>query len=325
MSAPSSLPLAVLSNRGLVAIQGDDARGFLQRLVTNDMTQVSVTHAAYSSLLTPQGKILFDFFIVETAQGFLIDCQKERVNELIKRLMLYKLRAAIIVTDESAALGVYATWADGPQHLAMPHIAGAQKNAVMNDGIAYMDPRLAALGARLILAKDKALTALKTAGFELNDMTHYDAERIRHGLPAAGQDFKAEEDFPLECNFEELNAIDFKKGCYIGQEVTSRTKRRGIVRKRLVPVRVEGALPPPGTQILAGMQAIGEMRSGLGTYAIALLRLDKTSDAFASGIQLMAAQTRLIPLKPEWAAFDLDDWRSSDADHAPDGKFNHTS
>jgi folate-binding protein YgfZ len=308
MDGRMSSPLAPLVDRGFVRVFGQGIHDFLQRLITNDIGHVGPARAIYAALLTPQGKIQFDFFITTIDDGgFLIDISRAQLEEFIRRLNLYKLRAAVEISDASPDFLAYALWGDGPGRLGLPNAAGAQKSIA--GGVAFIDPRLAALGARLLMRKSTATENVAQLRGEAATLIDYDTHRLAHGIPCSPQDFEPENSFPLESNFEELNAIDFHKGCYVGQEVTSRTKRRGTVRKRLLPVHLEGIAPPRGTAVMASGRDIGEMRSGRGHRALALLRLDKMSEAYTAGAHLVAGDSRVIPLKPEWAAFDLDDWR----------------
>lgn len=269
-----------LSERGVLRVGGPDARSFLQGLVTNNIDLAQQDRAVYAALLTPQGKFLFDFFIsADPADNaaLLLDCDGARMADLVKRLTMYKLRAKVEIEDISATQGVAVSW----------HADGA---AVAATDTQRADPRLAAMGARAILPRNR-LSAIDGKAAE------WHRHRIGLGVGDAAADFEPDRSFPLEVNLDLLNGIDFHKGCFVGQEVTSRTKRRGSVRKRLVPCNVEGDLPPPGTPIKAIMREVGMVFSGDRETArvLALLRLDLIKDA-----TLEAGPSGLVPDIPGW-------------------------
>lgn len=278
-----SLKASILPERGVLRVGGAEARAFLQNLVTNNVDLADGTRAVYSGLLTPQGKFLFDFFIaVDPAKGgdaLLLDCDGARIGELQKRLNFYKLRAQVTIEDVSASHKVMAIWGgDAPKG-------------------AFADPRLAALGARLIAADPKV------AGAEAATPADYHHHRIALGVGDAAHDFEPDRTFPLEVNFEEMNGVDFQKGCFIGQEVTSRTKRRGTVRKRLLPCTVEGDMPKPRTPVRSVGREVGTVFSvdREGGWVLALLRLD-----LLNGAPLEIGDATLTPHKPAWAHFELE-------------------
>jgi folate-binding protein YgfZ len=265
---------AFLADRGVVRVEGADASDFLQGMLTNDVARLAAGEARYAALLTPQGKILFDF-IVARAPGepavFLIDCPAALAGDLAKRLAIYKLRAKVAIADDSAALGVVADWGDGP-------IAA---------GLVYVDPRAAGLGRRAILARGQA-QALGVAGLET-----YEALRIHLGAPKGGVDFPYGDAFPHDADMDLFNGVDFAKGCYVGQEVVSRMKHRGLARKRVVRVRLAGPAPAPGTPVNDGALAIGALGAAAGAEALALLRLDRVAEARAAGRSLTAGAIEL--------------------------------
>ena len=219
-----------------------------------------------------------------------------------RRLALYKLRAKVTLGPAAEGLAVTAAFGSGAlAALDLPEEAGAARPFA--EGIAFVDPRLAALGARLVAPRDTAAAALSALGFREAEFTDYDRRRLENGVPDGSRDLPIEKAILLEAGFDELNGVDWQKGCYVGQELTARTKYRGLVKKRLMPVRLVGALPAPGTPItLAGREA-GEMRSGSDGIALALLRLDAVAEAAASGQSLLAGTTQLEPLRPSWAQF----------------------
>jgi hypothetical protein len=298
----SALRYTVLEDRGVLALAGEDARAFLQGLVSNDVTKVTPARAVYAALLTPQGKFLHDFFVAELAGALLLEGEKVRLADLKRRLGLYKLRAKVTFDDRSEALAVAALFGEGAlDALALVNDAGAAR--AFAGGIVFTDPRLSAAGARAIAPKDDLRAAAARAGFTAADASAYDRARIALGLPDGCRDLEIEKAILLENGFDELNGIDWNKGCYMGQELTARTKYRGLVRKRLMPVTIEGPVPPFGTPVRLGGQEAGEMRSGQDGLGLALLRLEKVEEALAAGAPLSAGGAKLTPQKPAWAKF----------------------
>jgi folate-binding protein YgfZ len=293
----------VLEDRGVLAITGDDARTFLQGLISNDINKVTPTRAIHAALLTPQGKYLHDFFIAEAADGtLLLDGERARLDDLAKRLKLYKLRAKVVIEDQSDAWRVIALpGADAPasQNLdAAPGTAEAK-----NGGVIYVDPRLPALGVRAILPAEgqDAFFAALPAG----DRAAYDILRLGLGVPDGSRDMVVDKSILLESGFDELNGVDWKKGCYMGQELTARTKYRGLIKKRLLPVEIEGALPEAGTPVTLDGKEVGEVRStaaaGSGGRGLALIRLEHLEAG-----PFEAAGAKITPRKPDWAVFQTE-------------------
>ena len=263
---------AFLADRGVVRVEGEDAPGFLQGLLTNDVLALAAGEARYAALLTPQGKILFDFLVLRAPgapAAFLLDCPKALAADLARRLAIYKLRAKVAILDESAALGVVADWGD-----AADLAAGA---------MVYADPRAAALGRRAILPRDAA-EAIGEAG-----LAAYEAGRIAAGAPKGGVDFAYGDAFPHDVDMDLLNGVDFKPGCYVGQEVVSRMKHRGEARRRVVKVRLSGAAPEPGAPVTDGALAVGALGGAAGDRALALVRVDRVAAALAAGRPLTTA------------------------------------
>jgi folate-binding protein YgfZ len=273
---------ALLPDRGVVKVAGTDARKFLNGLVTTDLLRAASPR--YAALLTPQGKIIVDFMVIEAADGLLIDCPRALAEALVERLGFYKLRAKVAVENRSDVLGVMAIW-DG---------------AAAGDSC-YPDPRLPQLGLRCIVpAPQAAATAI---GAELVDAAAYEAHRIGLGVPSGGQDFAYGDAFPHEADMDQLNGVDFQKGCYVGQEVVSRMEHRGSARTRVVPVAFAGAAPATGTAVTAAGRSVGTIGSAAGDRGLALMRLDRVDEALAAGAALMAGDTQLRLTKPAWARF----------------------
>lgn len=292
----------LLRERGLLTVAGPDRRSFLQGLVSNDVERVGPGQAIYAALLTAQGKYLHDFFIAELGDAFALDCEAARLADLQRRLGLFRLRAKVTLGPADSALVVAAAFGPGAlAALGLPEEPGAA--VPFAGGLAFVDPRLAALGARLIVPREAGVAALREAGLIEHDFAAYDRLRLQCGVPDGSRDLTIEKAILLESGFDELNGVDWNKGCFIGQELTARTKYRGLVKKRLMPVKVEGSLPPPGTIIMLGEQEAGEMRSGQDGTALALVRLDAFEAARQGGNVLRAGDAQVKPLKPDWARF----------------------
>lgn len=294
----------VLEDRGVLALTGDDARTFLQGLISNDINKVTPTQAIHAALLTPQGKYLHDFFIVETADGtLLLDGERARLDDLAKRLKLYKLRAKVTIEDQSDQWRIAALPGG-----AGTDVLGSEPGAAMtkDGGVLFADPRLTALGARAILPADGAEATLSELGLSSGDRAAYDILRLSLGVPDGSRDMIVDKSILLESGFDELNGIDWKKGCYMGQELTARTKYRGLVRKRLLPVEIEGALPEAGTPVTLNGKEVGEVRSavadGTGGRGLAMIRLEHLE----AGGPFEAAGAKITPRKPDWVVFQTE-------------------
>jgi len=295
----SAASYSLLPHRSVIAIGGPDRAEFLQGLISNDINKVDGTRAIYSGFLTAQGRYLHDFFVAEIGDVFYLDCERDRLDDLRRRLSLYKLRAKATLADEDGLVAAAAFGPGAAERLGLGTEPGAARPFA--GGVAMTDPRLPALGARLLLPRQDAETALQAAGLAPAEAAVYDRWRLQHGVPDGSRDIEVERGFLLESNFEELHGVDFQKGCYVGQELTARTKYRGVVRKRLMRVDVEGPLPAPGTPIHLGETEAGEMRSGRDGIGLALIRLEQLEKA--AGAPLSAGDARIRPVKPDWAAF----------------------
>jgi hypothetical protein len=280
---------SLLPSRGVVRVRGGDAPKYLQGLITNDIGKVHGTSAIHAGLLSPQGKILFDFFVVPDGDGFLLDVAQDKTAELVQRLMFYRLRAKVEIADEPA-LEVAAAWEGTPR---LP--AGV---------VVYADPRLATLGVRMMLPKDTNLAML---GCDRRSEADYHAARIALGVPEGGRDYAFGEAFPHEALFDQLRGVDFAKGCFVGQEVVSRMEHRGTARKRIVPVEGDTPLPRPGTSIDAEDLSLGELGSVSGTSGLAMIRLDRAEAALADGKALTAGGVKIALRHPSFARFTVPD------------------
>ena len=268
---------AFLPDRGVVKITGEDARNFLNGLVTIDVTLLEPGLGRFGALLTPQGKITIDFLITEAPSGhgcgFLVDCPRPLAQSLSDKLGFYKLRAKVTVENLSDSLGVIVAWDGEP---------------AMKPDLAFADPRDAALGWRILAPQDLAPKVAGLIGAELSDSASYEAHRIALGVPRGGLDFMYGDAFPHETNMDRLHGVDFDKGCYVGQEVVSRMQHRGTARTRTVRITLDGAPPEAGSTILAGDRQIVTIDSTSGHNGLAPIRTDRVTDALDAGLALTA-------------------------------------
>ncbi|WP_395017261.1 YgfZ/GcvT domain-containing protein [Dongia sp.] len=290
---------AIDTFRSPVAVEGEDRQTFLQGLISNDTQRVSQTQAIFSAFLTAQGKFLHDFSVAEVEGRYLLDPETERRADLIKRLSMYRLRSKVKVVDAAAdwAVVVFA----GPGALArlgLAPTAGLAKP--LSGGVVFVDPRLPALGARAFLPRAEAEATARNAGFSAAPIETFEQLRVALGVPSGSRDLIPDKGILLENGFEELHAIDWDKGCYMGQELTARTRYRGLVRKRLLPVEISGAAPAPGTALMLGGVEAGELRSlgPDGKSGLAMVRLEHLDRARAEG--LTAGEATLRPSVPDW-------------------------
>jgi folate-binding protein YgfZ len=283
---------SLLLDRGVVKVDGADARRFLNGLFTSDIEALTPETPRFAALLTPQGKILFDGIIaaVPPADGtaLFIDCPRALALGLVERLNFYKLRAKVIVEDLSEILAVLAVW-DG--------------TATTEYGLVYPDPRLPALGFRVMVPPHLAEAAAGDLGASLVASEAYETHRIALGVPRGGVDFAYGDAFPHEADMDQLNGVDFEKGCYVGQEVVSRIEHRARARSRIVPVAYDEFAPEDGVPVMAGERAVGTMGSAAGGRGLAMLRLDRAGEALAAGATLSAGGVPLRLVKPDWARF----------------------
>jgi hypothetical protein len=292
----------VLDERGVVALQGPDTRRFLQDLITNDVERVQPDQGVYAALLTPQGKYLFDFFVLQDGDRLLLETERARLGDLVKRLLLYRLRAKVEIEDVSEHLAVAALVGDDiASKLDLADRPGACRP--LDQGFVMIDPRLSALGARALLPPNRLRDGLEQLGFMPTKPAAYDQRRIRLGVPDGSRDLVVEKSTLLENGFEELHGIDFQKGCFVGQELTARMKYRGLVRKRLMPVSFSRPPPEPGTIVRCGSREAGEMRSCADGHGLALLRLERIAEAKEAATPLLADGTAVVPDKPDWVNF----------------------
>jgi tRNA-modifying protein YgfZ len=282
------MPSVHLADRGVVRVSGEDAKTFLDNLITCDLDKVSPEAARFGALLTPQGKILFDFLVFQAPEeiggAYYLDVLKVYAPDLAKRLGFYKLRAKVAVEDLSGSLGVVAGW-DAPQ---------PDDDA----GLVVEDPRLPALGWRAIVATQDAAEFAKDAA------DTYHAHRIGLGVPEGGRDFLFGDALPHEALMDQLNGVDFDKGCYVGQEVVSRMQHRGTARTRIVPALYEGGFAADlGVEVTAGDKLLGKTGTGAEGRGLVMIRLDRTEDALRTGAPIRAGGIPVRLEKPSWVRF----------------------
>jgi len=283
--------LALLPDRGVVSVAGADAAKLLQGVITNDMDLIEGQGALHAGLLSPQGKILFEFFVVRSPEGYCLETGRTKAAELAERLKMYKLRADVEIKDVSADYTVAAIWGG----VYAPR--GVGKTPLW-----FADPRLQQLGYRELttLRSDWALGGEQCDSATQDD---YHAHRVALGVPEGGRDYAFGDAFPHEALFDQLNGVSFEKGCYVGQEVVSRMQNRGTARKRVVPVVAERPLPERGTAIVAGGVELGRLGSVAGPRGLALLRLDRVAEFAEKDEALWANEVPLRVQLPVWAHF----------------------
>ena len=272
----------LLRDRGVIEVAGTEATGFLQRLITNSVLNIPKGEGRYAGLLTPQGKLLFDFFVVPLPEGpgtgYLIDCAGGQTADLVKRLNLHKMRANIAIEDKSKDFAVAA-------------IFGGEV-ATGTEGVFYRDTRGPSMGLRVIVSRE-AVPRLDRA-----EASRYEAHRVTQGVPKGGVDFRYGDAFVHDVNLDLMNGVDFKKGCYVGQEVVARVHYRNSARKRIVKIHFDGPAPAPGTQIMAGETNIGHVGSTAGVEGLAMVRLDRLEEARVAGVALKAGDVAVAVTLP---------------------------
>lgn len=276
------MPIASLSHRAILRLSGEDRRGFLQGLISNDVQRCQTGHALYAALLTPQGKFLHDLFLVDGGDALLIDVEAGRRDDMRQRLEHHKLRSRVAIEDQSDVFALYAAWNEA----APPTIP---------NGFTYQDPRLPELGWRVIAPRHAA----QGLGEVVSPLA-YDRHRLALGVGDGSRDMIIGQSTLLEGNFDLLHGISWDKGCYMGQELTARTHYRGLVKKRLFPVSIAGETPEAGTPIFLDTVEIGEMRSANGPAGLALLATAQVADANAQQRPLACHNALLTPSRPFW-------------------------
>ncbi len=270
------MPHCLLPDRAIVAVTGEDAEGLLNRLVTKSVLQMASNEARYAALLSPQGKLLFDFLVYRRPQGFWLDAPADLATELARKLTLFKLRAKATISVD-AELAVAASW--GGVLMEAP-------------GPAFRDPRHDRLGYRIVAASQKL-------AWMSDDIAAYEAHRIAFGVPHGGIDWPYSETFVHDANLDLLHGVDFDKGCYVGQEVVSRVHHRNSARKRIVKLHFYGAPPTAGTSLAAGEAALGTVTSVNEGEGLASARIDRLAEAALTKVPVMAGETLVGITLPE--------------------------
>ncbi|CDZ66886.1 Folate-binding protein YgfZ [Neorhizobium galegae bv. orientalis] len=271
------MPAAILPSRSLIRLTGKDAQDFLQGLITTDIDSLPEGEARPGALLTPQGKILFDFLVWREGEGFLIETETALREALMRRLTMYKLRAAV---DIAAGVedGVTVFWGDD------------------SDKSVVKDAAFAKAGITLTRAPGKLSDQPEAA---------YHALRIDAGISMSGHDYALQDAFPHDVLLDQTDGLSFRKGCYVGQEVVSRMQHRGTARRRVAIVSGEAALPAPGTEITAGGKPVGTLGSVSGNKGLAIVRIDRVGDALARGVQLSAGDVAVSLALPTWSGLSF--------------------
>ncbi|MES0809537.1 folate-binding protein [Roseibium sp. SCPC15] len=287
-----SFSFAQLTDRSIIRVSGEEAQHFLQNLVTADIDEIDRSGAGASALLTPQGKILFDFLIYKTDDSYLVDAPSSTAADLLKRLTFYRLRAKVDLEMMPEGTAVFAVW-NGTAH---------PESAI----VTVTDPRLPALGQRLV-GPGTALS--DELGTDPSDVQVYDTHRIKQGVAEGLKDYDYSDIFPHDADLDQLGGVSFSKGCYVGQEVVSRVHHRGTARKRFVQVESSGTLPEKGAVVSANGKSLGTLGSSTaangGSIGLALLRLDKVRQAEDNGSPLQCGDAEITVKLPEWAEFAL--------------------
>jgi len=286
----------ILEDRGILFIDGADAKDFLQNIITNDINKVSETTSCFASLLNPQGKFLFDFIIIKHKKGYFVDCEKKQIDELFKQLSIYKLRSNVQILNLSNEFVVAAL-----SHEKFRSIEGSKDELGFTlkheEDHILLDPRNKKLGARLIINLEKLNLALKKLELKSSSQDEYYNLSFDLGIVQKNTDMLKNKLFGIECNFEELNAIDFKKGCYVGQENTSRIKLRNKLTKRLFPIKIIEGNINEGDSIFNENSEIGKVLIGTN-YPFGLVKYTSEKFDFNLTFKINSAKVKIV--KPNW-------------------------
>jgi folate-binding protein YgfZ len=275
------MPTARLDDRAIVSVSGSDAEHFLQNIVTADLDALGSGEAKPSALLTPQGKILFDFLVSRAGEDvLLLECRADVADDFIRRLMLYRLRAKVDISKREQA-PVAVSW-------------GSDPSASQNDSTWLRDMRFSPPAQVFRAYQDRAADA---------DTGAWHAFRIENGVAESGADYALGDAFPHDVLLDELGGVGFKKGCYVGQEVVSRMQHRGTARRRVLIVSADRPLPATGTDITAGGRTLGVLGSVAGDKGLAILRIDRAKDALDGGAEIVAGNVPVVLTIPPSAKF----------------------
>ena len=285
----------ILEDRGLLFISGDDAKEFLQNIITNDINAVSENNSCFAGLLSPQGKYLYDFIVVKHKSGYFLDCEKKIIDELYKQLTLYKLRSKVEILNLSNEFVIAALHKDKFLELENTQDLNGYTTKFREDTV-FLDPRNTELGARLIINLEKLYLSLKKLNLQSSNIDEYYSLSHSLGIPQINTKELQNKLFGIECNFEELNGIDFKKGCYVGQENTARIKHKNKLSKRILPITVlEGKLDDEIIKI--NNNEIGKVLIK-NNKPFALIKLKEKDFEFNKEINCNKA--KILFKKPQW-------------------------
>jgi folate-binding protein YgfZ len=296
----------IAEDRAVLSVSGADRIAFLQGLVSNDVARVTADTSLYATLLTPQGKFLHDFFLCANADSLWLDCEAARRDDLHQRLSRYRLRAQVSIDIPEPPLAVALVFGDdAAERCGLAAEVGTTRR--LENGSLFVDPRLPRLGVRAIFSQTTITGTLENLGLTAGDRAAYEALRIRAGVPDGSRDLPVENAILLENGIDALNGVDWDKGCYMGQELTARTHYRALVKRRLMPVEIDGPPPPPGTEVRLGDKAVGITRSvttdgDTPAAGLALLRIDAVEQAAADRQPLRAGDAELRPYAPDWVS-----------------------
>ena len=286
----------ILEDRGLLYINGSDSKEFLQNLITNDINNVSEAKSCFAALLSPQGKYLFDFIIIKHKQGFFLDCEKKQIDSLLKQLNLYKLRSKIEIMNLSNEFVVAVM--SHEKFLSLENSKDLEGNTIkFREDSLILDPRSKLLGARLIINLEKLYLSIKKLGLKSSDKSEYYFLSHRLGIPQFKTENLQNKVFGIECNFDEINGIDFKKGCYVGQENTSRIKLRNKLSKRLLPIEIIEGKACVDENIMIKDKVIGKILID-EIYPFALIKFKDEKVDYSDEYFSKSAKIKII--KPHW-------------------------
>ncbi|MER8430567.1 YgfZ/GcvT domain-containing protein [Mesorhizobium caraganae] len=276
------MPFALLDNRALISVSGPDAEHFLQNILTTDLDTLAAGEAKPGALLSPQGKILFDFLIARAGEsGFQLECRADIADDFLRRLMLYKLRAKAEIAKQDQSL-VTVAWGD-------------DSTASHSDSTALADTRF----------RDVAVSRSYGGASEGGDQAAWQTLRIAHGIAESGPDYQLGDTFPHDVLLDETGGVGFKKGCYVGQEVVSRMQHRGTARRRVLIVSADHALPAPGTELTVAGRPVGTLGSSEGSIGLAIARIDRVKAALDAGQPILAGDVAVSLAIPAWAKFSF--------------------
>ena len=262
--------VVILKDRGLISISGKDARDYLQNIITNDIDKVSKTNSIFSGLLSPQGKYLFEFFIIKSSNGYYLDCESKIIEDLLSNLSKYKLRSEIEIKDMSKEFVIGVISLD--KFKEIQNFEKSKSDTIFyRDTPFFIDSRKKELGARILSTLEKLYLTIKKLNLKIVDIKIYLDLAYHQGIPVKGLENLKEQLFGLEANFEDHKGIDFKKGCYVGQENTARMKLKNKIRRKLLPIKVEGKVDC-GSEIMFNNNKIGKVLIN-GPYPFALIKL----------------------------------------------------